>query len=235
MSEKNDGACYKDYTGLINMFNNFFENGKMASTYKPMFLRALADIGKYDDPKLVGRNWIHCNGPETRLDLDFIAIRFAKYYWDMEFAFGFRHTPKCMANKNNPNQDTNIVSLIKEKMPELKNECNPPTLTKLASDSMGEFRKNVISGSIKPEVLGHLLKDMPDLYRICKNKNYIILKSHTLRFMKKFLPIINRALNYTLALKLEQLNQSSRYIATKINDEKELSDILTQIRDWEPE
>ena len=263
VSEKQDDVCDKYYATLIDMFNKFFKKGVMASTYKAVFLRSLIDIGKYDDPDLVGSNWIHCDDSQVRLDLDFIAVRFAKYYWDMEVAFDIRHTPERMADENDPSRDVNIVLLVKEKAADMKKNnmksviddmsseminkpqnagyeiqetlrsFNPPTLAELASDDMGEFRRDVIKRAIKPEVLVHLLNDMPTLYERVKNENYIILKPCTLEFMKKFLPIINRALSYVLALHLEKNNPATRYIATKINTEKEFKQILEQVKNLE--
>ena len=111
----------------IRMFNRFFEKGKMAGTYKAVFLRALTDIGKYHRDDLIGKQWIHHDGDEVQLDLDFIASRLAKYYWDMEIAFGMRHMPERMADADEPTHsfflwqhEPCFVGWVQSKMPKRK-------------------------------------------------------------------------------------------------------------------
>ena len=245
---------------FIEMFNNFLETGAMASTYKAVFLRSLVDIGRYDDKDLIGKQWIHREGNRIKLDLDFIAVRFAKYYWDMEIAFKMRHMPKRMADHNHPEKDVLIVRLIQKKVGDMRRRSginmlnnmsldvlnnpsqvsqemksalqppNPPTMKDLASDEMKEFRKDVIKHTIKPEVLIKLKKDMPDLYQIVRGENYIMLDVEIVKFMKKFSPVIKKTLNYVLAVHLEKHNPSARHIATKITDEEGLDVILQRVK-----
>ena len=110
------------YTKFVKMFNNFFQTGQMSSTYKAVFLRALTDIGKYGRDDLIGKQWIDHRGDEIRMDLDFIAVRLAKYYWDMEIAFSLRHTPEKMANPKRPQDDNRMVKLIRSETAKLVNE-----------------------------------------------------------------------------------------------------------------
>lgn len=87
----------------IRMFNGFFKNAAMTSTYKVALLRSLADIGGYGASRLAGGHWIGrlCGGAgggaggaaacRLVMDLNFAAARFAKFYWDMEVGFGLLH------------------------------------------------------------------------------------------------------------------------------------------------
>lgn len=236
---RHDISKYLEY---IDMFDDFFEDGVMVSTYKAVFLRSLLDIGKHGKRNLPGGRWIHIEGDKVRLDLDFIAVRFIKYYWDMEVAFNMRHMPERMADDKRPTKDINIVSQIRGK---IRRDCggrvsemiqaasNPPTLEDLASDEMSEFRKRVIGKSIKPEVLKNLLNDMPRLYTRARGKNHIILDRDVVGFMKTFAPVLRRALNYSLALHFEKNNASARHIATKIDGERRFESRLASVQKLE--
>ena len=213
----------------IRMFNRFFEKGKMAGTYKAVFLRALTDIGKYHRDDLIGKQWIHHDGDEVQLDLDFIASRLAKYYWDMEIAFGMRHMPERMADADEPSADMGIIKLIHKEMERKKcaqggdSMSRPPSLVLLSSMSMADFRGDVIRYAMV-EVLRNLPNDMPELYQRVKGQRYIILEPELIGFMRDFSPVIKKALNYTLAVHLEKYNPSARHIATKIDMEKEFDE-----------
>ena len=138
----------------------------MSSTYKPVFLRAILDIGDLHNSettqKLVGSKWLERKDKKILVDLNFIAIRFAKYYWDMEYSFHLRQS-------QDP-QDANITRLIKSTHDPQK---KPPTIEELSSDEMEHFRTKVINRSIKPEVLVHLLTDMSGFYKKTDSKNNI--------------------------------------------------------------
>lgn len=228
----------------LTMFNNFFEKGVTVSTYKPIFLRALADIDGYGNADLVGSQWIRTKNGKIEMDLDFIAVRFAKYYWDMEMAFKMRHIPERMGNSKRPKQDLIIIDLvknaavglikndlvlsgrdaslttsqdIKKKVYEILAGEKPPTLEKIASASMKEFRQDVITKAIKPEVLKNLLNDVNGLYERVGGKNYIVFEPELIKFMKEFSMIIKKALNYILAIHLEKNNPTARHIAVKID------------------
>lgn len=211
----------------MRMFNNFFEKGKMASTYKAVFLHALTDIGKYGQTDLTGRQWIHYDGDQIQLDLDFIAIRLAKYYWDMEVAFNLRHTAKRMVSEDNPEADIAIINIIREITETKKKDgiqprhyTKPPSLMSLSSPEMTDFRTTVIKKAMR-EVLINLPNDMPGLYQRVRGKRYIILESELIEFLKEFSSVIKQALNYVLALHLEKINPDARRIAAMIDMEKE--------------
>ena len=233
---------------FAEMFRTFLEKGTMAGTYKAVFLRALTDIGQYDaENDLVGKEWIEYDGNKIRMKLDFVAARLAKYYWDMEIAFKMRHTPKRMADADNPDADIRIIKIIRDEQTKAMKENainaikemsfedmqsnkrirhvigslhrnTPPTLEHLSSEQMAEFRKHVIKFAMQ-EVLDHLPNDMPNLYTKISGQNYILLDPDIIGFMKNYAPIIRKALNYVLAIHLEKNNPEARHIATKINEE----------------
>ncbi len=197
----------KDY---IQMFNRFFNNAnRMSSTYKPVFLRALLDIGNLHDSKkdLIGQQWIKREDDKIHVNLNFIAVRFAKYYWDMEYSFRLRQS-------QDP-QDANITRLIKAiHEPDKK----PPTIEELASDAMQEFRTSVINRSIKPEVLVHLKTDMNDLYKKTDAKT-IVLDDDIVEFLHKHKILLRKGLTGVLAKYLEKLNRLTPQISNKIDSE----------------
>jgi hypothetical protein len=148
------------------------------------------------------------NGSRTppdklQVELDFLAIRFAKYYWDMYYRFRLRQS-------HNPT-DVNIHKFFKDTD---KNLLRPPTLEDLADKEHQELRRNIIKRSIKPEVLGKLNKDL-GLYEIVKGKNYILFEHGIVEFFQKFKGILNPAINYVLTRYLERINFSPR-IAEKV-------------------
>ena len=96
-------------------FDRFFARPNLASTYKPVLAGALVDAGRWeDDDRLAGRQWIRAeDGGRIGVGLDFVAVRFAKFYWDMAAGFDARHMPERMADPDDPARDTlNIVKAI---------------------------------------------------------------------------------------------------------------------------
>ena len=228
------------------MFDGFFTSTHMSATYKPMFVRALADIGKYGQDNLVGKHWIRRDGNKVRLDLDFVAVRLAKYYWDMEAAFAMRHMPERMADHKNPLHDIDIVKIVREEEKQRRKntikkiidsmdnytlsnpertsqeirsawKISPPTLKELAADDMAEFRIQVVKAM--KEVLNNLLTDMPDLYTWNREGRYIEFDAGLVDFMKDSMHTIKKASCYLLAHRLEHVNPAARLIATMISDE----------------
>ena len=95
----------------------------MAGTYKPVLLAALVDIAarKSGGPLDAG-GWVSNEDGRVRVDLELVAVPFAKYYWDMVAGFGPRHTPVRMADPDDPGRDVNIVGLIRDEVARMKEE-----------------------------------------------------------------------------------------------------------------
>lgn len=181
----------------------------MSSTYKPVFLRALLDIGDLSNvqktDKLAGRQWLELKNDNVLVDLNFIAIRFAKYYWDMEYSFRLKQS-------QDP-QDANITRIIRATH---KKGKKPPTIEELATEKMSSFRSIVISKSIRPEVLKHLLSDMDGLYRKTDSRTISLDKS-IIQFLYEHKIILRKSINNVLTKYLERLNRMTPQIANKID------------------
>jgi hypothetical protein len=167
------------------------------------------DLADYDDDehntaKLLGHQWIkRTTADKLQLELDFPAIRFAKYYWDMYYKFNLRQSHTL--------SDVNIHKFFEDTE---KNLLRPPTLEDLADAEHQELRRNIIRRSIKPEVLGKLNKDL-GLYEIVKGKDYILFEYGIIEFFQKFKGVLTPAINYVLTRYLEKINFSPR-IAEKV-------------------
>lgn len=202
---------YDDYE---KMFQNFYDNGHMDSTYKGVFLYALTDVGNYDCEDLVGKTWLNLEGSKIRVELDFIAIRFAKYYWDV-FHTNVRHIPKNMADNLDPElDDINIFKIIKT---EIKNKNVVPNLHELSTPNMEKFRKSVINQSIRREVLKHILKDLDGLYEKIPKKNHILIDKELIGFMKENMDNIRANIEIKINAHLESINPKINQIQYSID------------------
>lgn len=224
-----------DVSGYIRMFNQFFNKGSMTATYKPIFLRSLLDLGDYDvvgsNNNLVGRKWIQIDGNAVTLDLNFIATRFIKYCWDLEHSFKLKQT-------SNP-EEAAIINIIRKEQ-EIKKYKNPPSFETLADDSNKELRSKTIKLCLKKQALNYLLAtDMPNLCRLQKRTDNIILDVGVIKFLKDHRTLIKHGLNYKLSVLLEKLNKSIPHIAMKVDAEsyppRKLSPASEKTLDYEQE
>ena len=200
----------------LQRFGIFFRSPEFSSSYKPVFLKSIMDLADYDEhnpTKLLGHQWIKGTTDKLQVELEFPAIRFTKYYWDMHYRFRLKQS-------QNPS-DVNIHKFFKDTD---ENLLRPPTLEDLVNEKHRELRRNVIRSSIKPQVLGKLNKDL-ELYEIVKGKNHIIFEHGIVEFFKKFKGILNPAIDYILTKYLESINFSPR-IAEKVRG-KPKRDYLT--------
>jgi hypothetical protein len=186
--------------------NSFFSSEKLSSTYKPVFIKSLLAISDYDErnlQRLVGYKWITKHDDKIKVDLNFIAIRYIQYFWDLYFKFRLKqsHSP----------QDANINRILSK----LKNVSKTPTLSSLAGEEFSSLRQEVIRNSIKPEVLFHLDKHQ-DLYERVLHEDYIILDYCIIPFFKKYKGILTAALNFMITKYLEKINFVPR-IAEKVS------------------
>ena len=195
-------------SGYDAMFTKFFNSARLASTYKPVFLRSLLDVGDLADGskagRIVGRDWLRLKGGRLFVDLNFIAVRFAKYYWDMEYSFKLR--------QSQDGQDANILRIIRNAGAAGK---KPPTTGALAGSAMSEFRAEVIRRSMKREVLVHLKTDMPRLYEK-EGAGEISFGAGIVQYLNRNKTLLKNGLNYTIAGYLEKLNRGTPSIAKKV-------------------
>lgn len=190
----------------LNRFNSFFNNEKLSSTYKPVFLKSLLDISDYDDEfaegKLIGNLWIEKDDERLRINLNFIAIRYIKYYWEFLFKFKLKQSHSPL--------DANINTILRK----VNKEPKTPSLELLASEGFIELRKEVINRSIKPEVLVHL-DPIGDLYKRHERSDSITVDMSLIDFLKTHKGILLAALNFMITRYLEKINFVPR-IAEKV-------------------
>ena len=224
----------------LRMFNGFFAGASMTSTYKVAFLRALADIGGHGSSRLVGEEWIGHLGGSGRaggqrhgrrrrtmvVDLEFVAARFAKFYWDMEVGFGLLHISPGSYTTRRPRR-LRMAELVRQAAEAYRppdrgagepDPCVPvPRLDELASGRFDGLRKRTVA-VLRRDVLDAVLRDMPDLYEVDPGRQHILLDPDLVVFMREYGPTLKRALNHKLAVLLERLNPEARHIATKTDE-----------------
>ena len=92
------------------MFNKFFKSGKVFSTYKCVFLYALTEVSRYVGNGLNKNEWITRNEDTVTVNLNFLAARFIKYYWDVSYLDINHTTPK--SRNQYTTTEINILELI---------------------------------------------------------------------------------------------------------------------------
>lgn len=189
------------------MFARFFRDAtKMSSSYKPVFVYALVDAALLcGGKKPTGHKWIECKDDKIILKLDFIAARFAYYYWNIK-QFDFRHMSKKMASKQNPTHDVNMVKLIKIFS---KKYSKIPDIKELESSKMEKFRKDIIRDAIKPEVLKKLLHDLKKLYEHKTGTDFITFDASLASYMKSNSNFLRSNLQIKLETHLKKVNKKS--------------------------
>jgi len=197
-------------TRYVRMFNAFFSRGGMTATYKPVFLKCLLDLGKYDirghNGGLPGSEWVEVDDDTVLLDLNFVAARLVKHYWDMDHGFRFRQT-------SNPG-DAKIVQIVRE-CGRVGGSAKPPTLSELASGHK-RARQEAIALVIKKQVLTYLLTDMPSLYVRLRGSDKIRLSADIIPFFRRHRETILHGINSKLAAHLEKLNSPALHSAAEL-------------------
>ena len=144
------------------IFDEFFSiSTNMMSTLKGVFLYALTDIHFHNDPELIERDWISFTADKIIVNLDFIAIRMARYYWDvMESKLQDMDPLQAL-----PSKDIKIKKIIKD-----KDDGHIPELKELESDDYAQFRKDIVKDGMR-EILKNLKTDKHDWYEVDTKKN----------------------------------------------------------------
>ena len=109
-------------------FIRFIRNSTQAGTYQFVFLKSLFYLAGYKDLKpninWAWDEWIREDGESLKVDLNFIAVLYIKYYWDMLYKFRLKQ-----AQPNNEYaDDVNIHKNFKDESGEPK---QPPKTTKI--------------------------------------------------------------------------------------------------------
>ena len=213
----------------IRMFNGFFRDAAMTSTYKVALLRALADVGGYGAAALPGGQWLGMlrgggsSGSRIVMNLNFAAARFAKFYWDMEVGFGLLHIAPGSGVRRRPRRllMSRLVADAAARRVAAGDAGLPaaavPRLDELASDGMSALRSKTVA-VIQRDVLDAVSRDMPGLYEVLPGRVHIAFDADLVPFMREYGPTVKRALNHRLAVLLEGINPSAIHIATKTDE-----------------
>ena len=215
----------------IRMFNDFFRNAAMTSTYKVALLRALADVGGYGASRMPGGHWIGRlgggggSGCRLVMDLNFAAARFAKFYWDMEVGFGLLRIAPGSGVRRRPRRllmsrlvaDAAARRAAGVAADAAADAAAVPRLDELASDGMSALRSRTVA-VIQRDVLDAVSRDMPGLYEVLPGRRHIAFGADLVCFMREYGPTVKRALNHRLAVLLEGLNPSAIHVATKTDE-----------------
>lgn len=190
---------------MISEFNRFFSSKTLASTYKPTFVKCLLDVGDYDKDE--GSQWVEKKENDYVVDLNFIAVRFLRYYHPLKFKFKLKQeaTKKRIA-----------VYRILEEFQDIIGIKTIPSKKTLCLEKFHEIRTKTIKEGIKPQVLKKLLNDC-NIYSINTRSNNITIKREIVEYMKHNKKVLEAALNHMIASYLEKCN-SSPNISTKLEE-----------------
>lgn len=214
-----------DYAALFNGF--FVKRPRMTSVYKPLFLRSLldaADVAK--GKKAADGKWINARERDgrVRVGLDFVAVRMAKYSWDLHHGFRLR--------QSHAGCDSDLVTLIKD-VPGygMDGGKRPPRPEDLAGDKMGEFRAKVVRRCVRKQVLWRLRANIRGLYDVggggdARYADSIILGKGAAEFLHSHRAWLRNGLNHVLAGYLERINAMTPQIASKVDYDKHAAGVL---------
>ena len=229
----------------LGKFFKFLTNTTFNSTYKLIFMKSFLKLGNREDREN-SQDWIKIGNDVTRVELDFIAVPYTKYYWDMFDKFDLRQSS---TGNQYGDTDINIHKFFKD---DQDDSIPPPSLEKLASNEYEEKRKNIIQKSIKPEVLNHLEVDPHGIpygfyKRVkahaqtcpapadntcrCRYESYIEVDSYALEFCNKYKIILDKAINFELVKYLEKINKAPR-IAAKVEGKVPRSYLKSEQREF---
>ncbi len=196
----------------------------MASTYKPYFLKSLLDLTEYENSAkpFHGKDWIKKLPDGLKVDLEFIASRFAFLYWNPHFKFRLNQTP-------HPSDDVHVYTILDNLQNMLGERKKIPKITVFCSPSCSDIRKQIIYKCIKPDVLNRLLKDCK-IYRISEDKKSIFVPNSVIEFISKNKPSLQNAIDFVITSFLETCNLAPQ-IATKISEKPPISNLKKSIFD----
>lgn len=152
-----------DYTG---MFNAFFKEARLSSTYKPVLVAALVDVSEGEDGvagQMARRQWTRRGEHGIRVDLNLLAALFARFYWDVAAGLGPRHMAPRMADPDDPDRDVVITRLIRDEVGKRKRMEAYRDMVEADEDLEGESKESRCRGkrpaSDRPPALDELASD----------------------------------------------------------------------------
>ena len=257
-----EGECGGDgrLEAYARAFDRFFARPRMSSTYKPVFVASLVDAGRWKwDDRLAGRQWIRGeDGGRVSVGLDFVAARFAKFYWDMAAGFGARHAPERMADADDPSRDVlNIIKVINEEI-----EGRERAEIRRAAMSAGGDPEDVAEAAAaaartaraagRPPTLEELASDemAPFRQRVVaraikpevlhhmresmpelyeRDGDRIVLDGEAVRYMGIAGAALKAGLSHMISVHLEEVNPSMRHAASKTRQDVPYEERLRRV------
>jgi 5-methylcytosine-specific restriction endonuclease McrA len=187
--------------------NKFFKRHNLASTYKPMLVKCLLDLGDFEKDE--GSQWVEKNGDTYTVNLHFVAARFLRYYHPLKFKFKLKQE----ATK----QRVAIYDKL-ETYKELLGVKKTPSKKQICLDKFKKLREETFRHSLMRDmVLPKLLNDC-NIYKITKDKEHIIIKKDVVDYMHENKNVLDSALNHMISQYLENCNASPN-ISTKMDEE----------------
>jgi len=190
---------------IRNEFERFFHSNSMVSTYKPMFLKALLDLGDFKESE--GSLWVHDEGDDLAVQLDFIAARFIFYCHPLYYKFKLK-------------QQFGKMTILSYKIFDefqkfnIKNKVSKEEFSK---DDYKDARARLVEDGISKTVFKLLLKDC-NIYKI-KNPYSFTISKENVRYLTQHKNQLKKALNHELSLFLGKFNNSPN-IPSKLEEKQ---------------
>lgn len=179
---------------IRNEMERFFQKTNMVSTYKPMFLKALLDLGDFKEDE--GSQWVKDKDKNLEVDLNFVAVRFIYYCHPLFFKFKLK-------------QQFGIMTVLSYKIFEEFDIFNAKIKVSKAEFSKDEYRDartRLIKDGIGETVFKLLLKDCNIYTRI--NPNTFKISKENVNYLKEHKNQLTKALHHELSLFLGRFNNS---------------------------
>ena len=175
-------------------FERFFHSNSMVATYKPMFLKALLDLG--DFKKDEGNQWVKNDGNNLVVDLEFIAARFIYYSHPLYYKFKLK-------------QQFGKMTVLSYKIFEefdIFQPKNKVSKKEFSKEKYKDARIRLVKDGISKTVFKLLLKDC-NIYKKENSRTFTITKENV-TYLKQHKNQLTKALNHELSLFLGKFNIS---------------------------
>ena len=217
----------------LQIFSSYLETATFQSTYQPIFLKSILFLTGYlsSKPNInwgKDKDWITKKVNILEVKLDFIAVPFTKFYWDMFYKFSLKQSSatnryydrfaKKWMMRNEKRTDVNIYDYLKNPyLSEHGLEERPPSsLEEFAEEEKyDELRQKIIKKSFSEPL--QALHKRGFYKREYKSSTIEPLKfdMKMISFMTENSVLLEYALNYKLTKYLESINDIP-FIAEKI-------------------
>ena len=219
----------------LQIFSSYLETATFASTYQPIFLKSILFLTGYlsSKPNInwgKDKDWITEKGGILEVKLDFIAVPFTKFYWDMFYKFSLKQSSstnryydrfaKKWMMRNEKRTDVNIYDYLKN--PYLSEhglkERPPSSLEKFAKEEELEYdklRQKIIKKSFSEPLQALHKRGFYKRERKSSTIEPLKFDMKMISFMTENSVLLKNSLNYKLTKYLESINDIP-FIAEKI-------------------